>query len=204
MRVMRAAVLAVLAIGCDSLAGRDYVGEPMFTMTGSFASSEVAPSDPVTGVALMWQDARGAGGPGVATTTVPVAIAFPATFRVDVPVPPPDGARFALGGVTLAEAYVYVVTAGGEPRGSDRTHALVFASAEVAAGTVAADYLGGAMPAGYHLRQFAIAPPGAAQNQLIESCVAGGATRDACQARRGYQLGPIGDDDPLRIVVTPP
>jgi len=64
-------------------------------------------------------------------TTVPVAIAFPASFKVDVPVPPPDEARFAFddGEVTLAEAYVFVVesTEGHVvPRGGERVHVLVW------------------------------------------------------------------------------
>jgi hypothetical protein len=202
---MRRVLLAATCLtGCDSLASKDYVGEPLFTLAGSFAST---PTGAVGGVALLWQDARGAGGPGVAATTVPVALAFPASFRVDVPVPPPNTVRFQLDdGVALAEAYVYVVADAAQlaPRGSDRGHVLVFASADVADGTLSADYLGGPISAGYHLRRFAAGTPGTAQAQLIERCVAGGAARDACTTRRSYQLAPIGDDDPLRIVVTPP
>ncbi len=205
---MRRVVLAAgCLIGCDSLAPKDYVGEPMFTLTGSFATT-TAPADPVGGVALLWQDAGGAGGPGVVATTVPVELAFPATFRVDVPVPPPDDARFAFDGdaAELAEAYVYVVGEGPDlaPRGAERGHVLVFASRDVAPGSLAADYLGGPMSAGYHLRRFVAGAPGAAQAQMIDRCVASGASRDACTARRDYQLAPIADDDPLRIVVLPP
>lgn len=211
---MRGVVVAVLfAAGCDSLANSQYVGQPMFTLVGTFASTAPAkaPQDPVGGVALMWQDSATADGPGVAATTVPVEIAFPATFRIDVPAPPPAAARFSFddAAVELGEAYVYVVadTAAAQlvPRGSDRAHVLVYASADVAPGTLAADYLGGPISAGYHLRQFAAsASPGGAQGALIERCVANGAARTSCSARRGYQLGAIGDDDPLRIVVMPP
>jgi hypothetical protein len=209
---MRRVVLAVcLVCGCDSLAGSKYVGEPLFSLTGTFEAGASAPEDPVGGVALLWQDSRTADGPGVAATTVPVAIQFPATFRVDVPTPPPAEARFAFPdtGIELAEAYIYVVADPGatplEPRGADRVHVLVYASADVAAGTSAADYLGGAITAGYHLRRFApTGSPGSAQASLIEQCVAGGATRPACTARRAYQLGTIADDDPLRIAVAPP
>jgi hypothetical protein len=212
---MRGAVLASLLVsllaGCDSLASSTYVGQPLFTLTGTFQSTANAPADPVAGVALLWQDSATADGPGVAATTVPVAIQFPATFRIDVPAPPPDTARFAFAdtGVELAEAYVYVVAdtsaAQLEPRGADRVHVLVYAGADITDGSAAADYLGGPMSAGYHLRQFAPSTsPGAAQAALIARCVSSGATPAACHARRDYQLGPIADDDPLRIAVTPP
>ncbi len=202
-------VVAVALAGCDPLAGSDYVGQPMFTLQGTFASKANAPASPVGGVALLWQDAHGAGGPGVAATAVPVAIEFPAAFDVSVPAPPPEAARFSFGGVALAEAYIYVVADVAEPRvttrGMDRDHVLVWAAADIDAGTPAADYLGGAMAAGYHLRRFQPASEvPAAQRQLIERCVEGGALRPACETRRAYRLEPITDAAPLRIEVSPP
>ncbi len=199
----------MLVLGaCDPLASSDYVGEPMFTLTGTFAAT--AHAGDVGGLALMWQDAAGADGPGVASTAVPVTLGFPATFKVAVPLPPPDVARFVLdpGGAQLAEAYIFVVAnpaaAQLVPRGLDRSHVLVYASADVAPGSLAADYLGGELAAGYHLRHFAPAPtPGMAQGALIDRCVSNGSERAACETRRAYQLAPIPDDDPLRIVVTP-
>jgi hypothetical protein len=202
-----------LVTACDPLASRDYVGQPLFTLRGSFASSAPAsaPDGPVGGIALMWQDSVGAGGPGIAATVVPVAISFPDTFEVDVPNLPPDAARFTFPdhAITLAEAYVYVVQDPAAlplvPVGTDRVHVLVYASADVAAGTMAADYFGGPIDAGYHLRRFdAVTTPAAAQAALIDRCVASGATVPACGARRSYQLGPIADDDPLAIAVSPP
>ncbi len=208
---MRRLALVLLLAGCDSLASKDYVGEPLFRLTGTFDAAAHAPEDPVGGIALLWQDAFGSGGPGVAPTTVPVAIEFPATFRVDVPLPPPDEVRFMFGDadVELAEAYVYVVADPSalrlDPRGSDRVHVLVYTSGDVPAGTRAADYLGEPLTAGYHLRRFdPVMVPATAQSELIERCVASGASRPACSARRGYQLAPIPDDDPLRIAVAPP
>jgi hypothetical protein len=198
--------LALLA-GCDSLADSDYVGQPLFTLSGSFAEGANAPAGPVAGVALFWQDAHGAGGPGIAATAVPVSVAFPAAFSVAIPAPPPEAARFGFGdGVMIAEAYVYMVGDVHAPRqtplGSDRTHVIVWASADVAAGTPAADYLGGPITAGYHLRHFALATTvGAAQAQLIDACAATGARRSACATRRAYQLQPIIDEDRLRIEV---
>ena len=198
----------LLLAACDPLASKGYVGEPMFTLVGTLSTTS---PDETGGVALMWQDTGGAGGPGVAVTTVPVEIAFPSTFHVAVPLPPPDAARFAFDDspVEIAEAYVYVVgdlgAARPSPRGLDRTHVLVYATGDVAAGTLAADYLGGPVTAGYHLRTFGeVATPGAAQQTMIDRCAASGSTRAACGVRRGYQLRETADDDYLRIVVSPP
>ncbi len=201
------AVLAVSA--CDSLAGSDYVGQPLITLTGSFASTASAPADPLGGVGLLWQDPNGPGGPGAAATMLPVAIEFPAQFRVAVPTPPPPAVRFQLDGIDLAEAYVYLVTdasaARPQPRGLDRGHALVWASDDIPAGSLAADYLGGTVAAGYHLRAFAAtASPGAAQQQMIARCSSSGAAVPACTARRAYQLGAAADTEPLVIEVTSP
>ena len=200
---MRRALWIVLLAGCDSLADSGYVGEPMFTLTGTLNAS-----DDSAGIALMWQDPTGAGGPGVAATTVPVELAFPSTFSVSIPLPPPDVARFVFDDDTeLAEAYVFAVAdpdaVRPSPRGLDRTHVLVFASRDVEAGTLAADYLGGPVSAGYHLRAFVPGDPTPAQTQMIERCAAD-ATRDACAVRRHYTLGPIGDETHLRIVVAAP
>src|SRR5215207_9670252 len=104
---MRRAMLVCLLAGCDPLAGGGYVGEPMFTLTGTFVATGKTPD--VGGLALMWQDSGGAGGPGIVATTVPVEIAFPSTFRVSIPLPPPAVVRFAFDDVELAEAYVFVV-----------------------------------------------------------------------------------------------
>ena len=209
---MRTTVLvSVLALAaCDSLADNEFVGEPLITLAGSFVVTPgaSAPADPIGGVALLWQDARGAGGPGAAVMALPVAVEFPAAFRVAVPTPPPDAARFQLDNIELAEAYVYVVTDATaprpQPRGSDRVHALVWATTDVADGSLAADYLGGAVAAGYHLRQFtASTTPGAAQQQMIARCTGAGEPAAACTARRAYQLAPIADNDPLLVDVLP-
>ncbi|MDQ3338411.1 MAG: hypothetical protein M4D80_24865 [Myxococcota bacterium] len=203
---MRPVLLVCLLTGCDPLADSGYVGEPMFTLTGTFVAPGKTPD--VGGLALMWQDSGGAGGPGIVMTTVPVEVEFPSTFRVSVPLPPPAIVRFAFDdGVELAEAYVFVVddpdAARPTPHGLDRAHALVYASEDVAAGTQAADYLGGPVSAGYHLRRYTTAEPGAAQRTMIDRCVASGAVKTACGARRAYQLAEAADNEPLRIVVTP-
>jgi len=208
--VLRVVLVACVLAGCDSLAASDYVGEPLFELQGTFATTANAPEDPLGGIALLWQDTRSADGPGVATTVVPVAIQFPASFRVAIPVPPPDAAKFTFADsdVQIAEAYVFVVETSGTkvvPHGGERVHAVVWASADVSEGTQAADYLGGAIGAGYHLRTFTpVTTAGTGQRALIERCVSVGAARHACEARRAYQLGAAGDQDRLAITVAPP
>jgi len=204
MRGVAIVLIAALA-ACDSIANDSYVGTPLITLSGTFVSTA---SDPVGGVALMWQDPAGAAGPGVASTALPVALEFPATFHVRVPVPPPTVARFSFGdgSPALGEAYIYVVqdpsAAQLAPLGLDRTHVLVYADADVAPGTLAADYLGEPLTKGYHLRRYAPATtPAQAQQVMIDRCTANGDPASACQVRRAYQLQPIPDDDPLQIAV---
>jgi len=208
---MRTAILtATVLAACDPLASRDYVGEPLITLQGTFATSAASSSD-LGGVALMWQDPDGAGGPGAAATAVPVAIEFPASFSIAVPAPPPDGVALAFGdGSTVAEAYIYVVrdATSSHPTkllGTDRTHALIYAATDIADGTDAAAYLGGPVTAGFHLRRFvAMDAPPPAQTAAIQRCVAHGSSGPACTARRAYQLAATGDDEPLRVVLWPP
>ena len=197
---MRSCVLVLLA-ACDSLARGDYVGEPLYTLEGTLS----APDDRVGGVALLWQDPRGADGPGIETTAVPVALAFPAAFKVSIPSPPPANVRFELGGIELAEAYIYAVADPAaerpEPRGLARTHVVVFAASDVPEGSAAAAYLGGPISAGYHLRAYAPATAPRAQTILIDRCVAAGWQRRACEVRRAYELSPSADDAALVIQV---
>jgi hypothetical protein len=204
-------LLPILALAaCDPLAGRDYVGEPLITLTGTFAPTSAAPSDPVGGVALMWQDPDGAGGPGKAATSVPVAMEFPASFSIAVPTPPPDGVALVFGdGSAVAEAYIFVVGDVGEAHptrllGAERAHALIYAPSDIAAGSATGGYLGGAVSAGYHLRRYVgTSDPPPAQAEALARCMTTGPA-DACKARRAYQLAATGDDEPLRIVLWPP
>jgi len=197
-------VLASLTTGCDPLADNTYVGEPMFTLKGTLVTT-AKDSPAAGGLALAWQDAGGAGGPGVAMTVVPAKTEL-ATVTISVPLPPPAAGRFAFDdGVELAEAFVLLVEDPDAPRpvsrGIVRDRVVVFAAGDVAAGTQAADYFGGPLAAGYHLRRIGGAP-GASQQVMIDRCVAAGATRAACAARRNYQLAPAADDEPVRIVVS--
>ena len=207
---MRTVFLVLAIAACDPLAGRDYVGEPLITLTGTFAPTSSAPSNPVGGVALMWQDPDAAGGPGKAATSVPVAMEFPASFSIAVPTPPPDGVALVFSdGSTIAEAYVFVVGDVGEAHptkllGADRAHALIYAPGDIADGSAAAAYLGGAVSAGYHVRRYTGADtPPPAQAEPVAQCLKHDPV-DACKVRRSYQLAATGDDEPLRIVLWPP
>jgi hypothetical protein len=201
--------IALVSLGaCDPFTGGDYVGEPLVTLSGSFASTSVPPSHGSGGIALLWQDPEGAGGPGKAVMSVPMEVSFPSSFEVSVPAPPPGDVSFAFdGGPQLAEGYVFVVD--GAPvahptrfLGADRTHALIYAAGDVVDGTPAAAYLGGPVIAGYHLRTFAaVDTPSPEQAELIARCVAHGDPPAACEGRRHYRLGPALDDEALRIVL---
>lgn len=204
----RGLVVFVLVLsGCDPLASSDYVGEPMFTMSATLVTATKQTPE-AGGIALAWQDPGGAGGPGVATTVVPVKTRLDGV-TISVPLPPPLAARFAFddSDVELAEAFVLLVddSVGDRPvpHGISRDRVLVFATGDVRAGTKAADYLGGPMTAGYHLRKLGHGTLGPAQQLMIDRCVAAGSTIAACAARRDYQLEAADDTGPVRIVVTP-
>jgi hypothetical protein len=205
MRLLAASALA--ALGCDPLADGTYVGEPIITFEGTF--SETSRLVRVDGkLALLWQDARGAGGPGAEVTVLPFVTSSLGSFTAAVPVPPASAAMFGFddGGPQLGEAYVHVVT--GVPittadldLGLDPVHVVVFADHDVVDGD-AAGYLGGPVTAGYHLRRFTMAAAvGPAQRQLIERCVASTGDRVACESRRGYQLDPADDTESLHIML---
>jgi hypothetical protein len=198
---------ALATTGCDPLADNTYVGEPLITLEGSF--SETIRTIHVDGkLALLWQDADTAGGPGAHVIVVPFALGSLGTFTAPVPVPPPPGAMFGFddAGPELAEAYVHLVThvpitTSEFDLGLDPVHVLVFAQRDIVDGD-AAGYLGGAVTAGYHLRRFTPTnTPGPAQRQLIERCVANTGNRAACETRRGYQLDADNDGAALRIVL---
>jgi hypothetical protein len=180
----------------------------MFSLTGTLVTA-TRQTPEAGGIALAWQDPGGAGGPGVATTIVPAETELPATVRIAVPLPPPPAARFAFddSDVELAEAFVLLVDDPALPRptpqGIARDRVLVFATGDVAEGTQAANYFGGAMPAGYHLRKLGHGELGTAQRLMIDRCVASGAAQAACNARRDYQLEPADDGGAVRIVVGP-
>lgn len=204
---MRCAVLlAVATSACDPLVDATYTGTPLFRMAGTLAEA-MRPHEVDAELALLWQDPRTAGGPGVEQAALPFELDALGSFTAEVPAKPPDLAWFAFddGGPRLGEAYLHVVshvpvTTAEFDFGSDPTHALIYADRDVVGGA-ASEYLGGDVTAGYHLRQFTITTElTAAQNELITRCVANTGDRIACAARRGYRLDAVDDDVPLRLV----
>jgi hypothetical protein len=189
-------LLAVAASACDPLVDVGYTGRPLFTLEGTLAEP-MRPHAVAAKLALLWQDPRTAGGPGVDA----------GSFTAEVPAQPPAAAWFGFddGGPRLGEAYLHVVThvpvAMTEfDLGSDPMHVLVYAERDVTGGA-ASDYLGGDVVAGYHLRRFTVtADVGAAQRELIARCVANTGDATACEARRAYRLDAVDDATALRIV----
>jgi hypothetical protein len=205
--MMRAVLLAVATSACDPLVDAAYTGEPLFTLKGTL-SEAMRPHDTDAQIALLWQDPRTAGGPGVDAAVIPFELDALGSFTAEVPAQPPAAAWFAFddGGPRLGEAYLHVVThvplATSEfDLGSDLTHVLVYADRDVAGGS-ASEYLGGDVVAGYHLRSFTVTTePTAAQRELIARCVANTGDPVACEARRAYRLDPVDDATALRIVL---
>jgi hypothetical protein len=203
----RAVLLVVAASACDPLVDNGYTGQPLFTLQGTLAEA-MRPHDAAAELALLWQDPATAAGPGVETAVLPFQLDALGSFTADIPVQPAGEAWFAFddGGPRLGEAYLHVVSqvpvaSSDFDLGLDPVHVVVYADADVVGGA-AADYLGGDVTAGYHLRRFAAtAEPGAAQRQLIARCAANTADPDACAARRAYRLDPIDDETALRIIL---
>jgi hypothetical protein len=201
-----AVLLAVAASACDPLVDVGYTGRPLFTLEGTLAEP-MRPHAVDAKLALLWQDPRTAGGPGVEAAAIPFGLDALGSFTAEVPAQPPAAAWFGFddGGPRLGEAYLHVVThvpvAMTEfDLGSDPVHVLVYAERDVVGGA-ASDYLGGDVAAGYHLRRFTVTTDaGAAQRELIARCVANTGDPIACAARRAYRLDAVDDATALRIV----
>ena len=202
-----AAACALLAVGCSPLADDTFVGQPLITLHGQFTNDDT-PIEVANEIGLLWQDPGGTIGPGFAVTPLPYVTSL-GTFKTSVPIEPPPNTyeTFADHGPGIAEAYIHVVVAAPIENtqydlGQDQTHVLIYAKEDVDDGD-AADYLGGPVPAGYHLRTFtATTMPGEAQQQLIEHCIDDTGDIASCTARREYQLGPAFDGALLDVMVT--
>src|SRR5205823_4772413 len=68
MRLLWALLLA--APGCEPLADRTYVGEPLFTLEGTL-SEAIRPLQVDAELALLWQDPETARGPGLDAMAIP-------------------------------------------------------------------------------------------------------------------------------------
>jgi len=185
---------------CDSLAGPAYVGNPLITLRGELDATG-SPAG-ATELALLWQDAVDAGGPGAVSTILPLSVSSDSSFVAPVPSGPPPEAMFQIaeGEPRLAEGFIYVASRPSRLLGLVRDHVLVYASDDVADGTRAAMYLGGAVPAGFHLFSYTpVSPPPASQADLVARCEASGASTTACLARRSYQLAVAPPDDVIHV-----
>ncbi len=139
MRLLAVTIVVAGLLGCDSLASSDYVGQPLFTLTGTFVAASSSPQGSVGGLALLWQDpASSAGRTGVSPRPpCRCRSRFHRQFSViDVHAPPPltpRGSRSRTptlaiaGGVRVRRRDPTHPRRSCEPCGaSDRGHALVY------------------------------------------------------------------------------
>lgn len=185
--------------GCGSLAAEDYPGEPLVQLRGMAQgpprSTEAATFDG----AVRWQRlAQNA----ATLMRVPLEPSFP-TFWIDVVAWPPDDVFVQLGDEpAFAEGYLHIVRADLEDQAAyddilatELSHALIYVREAIAADSMTARYLGGALAPGFHVASrrgtTALDP---AQQLLVEQCVAlaGDASnaRAICTLQHLYQLAP--------------
>ncbi len=123
-------------------------------------------------------------------TRVPVEASFPATFTMHLCQPPPDAARLTLlpGEVPFARGNAAAVPLGTIPAqveelpnvpppysssfGVDVDHWVIHLEADVPAGSLTEWWLGGALPAGYHLVRVTPVNPWCMTTSALDDCVA--------------------------------
>jgi hypothetical protein len=200
--IRRLALLGVLA-GCEPLVDPGYPGEPMARLHGTIVG--VDPERVADSVAILWNRNVGPSVPSGPIALAPLHPAFPAALTIDVLAAPPDDAFFAVAGDTarIAEGYLYLVRAGAEPPIETRDFSatavdfvLVYVDGDVAPGSLTADYLGGVLAPGYHLRDWratldlspAQAYFGARCADAVSDAGAVDGQVEACRAKRRYRL----------------
>ncbi len=178
---------------CDSQVAPDYPGQPLVSLTGQVTGSFSAPLGQVE-VALLWQK-----GPPPSTgdeqlaTKAAVQGEFPAQFVLHLYHPPPAAALQSLqpGEVSFARANAAVLSEGAaqaaqmaaqEPAvfgdvsstayALDTLHWFLFLEEAVPANSLTEWWLGGALPAGYHLLNVLATSPACLQPAQVASCVA--------------------------------
>lgn len=177
--------LAALLAACDAQVGADYPGEPLLTLQGQVVSN--GPLPPLE-AAMLWQ--RGpppSTGDQELATRAPVEAGFPSRFALRLYQPAPEAARRTLapGEPRYARAnaaavpYGIAVTkvdslpASGNPGyGIDADHWVVWLEADVRAGSIAEWWLGGAMPAGFHLLRVTAVEARCQTAAALDACVA--------------------------------
>ena len=184
-------LLAVIAgavlVSCDPAAQPSYLGDPLLTLRGQVMSS--GPIDAPLEAAMLWQR-----GPPPSTndqelaTRAPVQSGFPATFTLHLYQPPPAAAVRSLlpGQVTYARANAAAIpygiaAAAGAPVATppsnpsyalDPNHWVMYLPADAPAGSLMEWWLGGSLPAGFHLLRVAPANPACMTGAVLDACVA--------------------------------
>jgi hypothetical protein len=186
--VKLAAVVVTLA-ACDPQVDGTYAGDAFVRVRGTTVGF---PSDTtIDGAAVRWTAQGGADLESGPTTELPLESAPPAVV-VPVVSLPPDDASFGFAGepARIAEGSLFL-TDRGNTVGRAIDYALVYIDGDVAAGSLAADYLGDVLAPGFHLcevRPTASLTP--AQAYFARQC---GST-SACTQPRLYRLVPLADD----------
>ncbi len=166
----------------------DYPGEPLVSLHGQVTTSSSTLPLPQVEVGLLWQR-----GPPPSTndeqlaTKAAVQGEFPAQFVLSLYHPAPEAARQPLlpGEVRFARANAAVLPVGVAQTASafgnvssiayalDTLHWFLFLEQDVPANTLTAWWLGGALPAGYHLLNVLQTSPHCLESVQVASCVAG-------------------------------
>ena len=217
------------ALGCDSLVSPDYPGEPLVSLRGQVTGNSPVPL-PQVEVGLLWQR-----GPPPSTndeqlaTRAAVKGEFPAQFVLRLYHPAPDAARMRLrdGEVRFARANAAVLPVGvAQPEAAfsnvtsiayavDREHWFLFLEQAVPGGSLTEWWLGGALPAGYHLLRVLDTDPVCLQPIKVAACVAdlaqrgvpdvpAGAGEATAYCSASYRLQPVSFDEGITLQIGGP
>lgn len=181
---MKLALASLALLACDAQVDGDYAGEPLVRLHGTAIG--FAPADVADGAAVHWNPQRGPDLSAGPTTALPMEAVPPSGLSVLVLGEPPPDAYFAFDAPSPRIAEGTLLLTHDDARvGNTIDTVLVYVDGAVAAGSLAADYLGGTPAAGFHLYYVqATVEPGAAQAYLATRC-GGGA---ACSDPRRYRL----------------
>jgi hypothetical protein len=214
------------AWGCDSQVAADYPGEPLVSLHGQVTSSSTLPL-PQVEVGLLWQR-----GPPPSTddeqlaTKASVQGEFPAQFVLRLYHPAPEAARqpLRMGEVRFARANAAVLPEGvATPAAAfsnvssiayalDTLHWFLFLEQDVPTGSLTEWWLGGALPAGYHLLNVLSTNPLCLQPAEVASCVQGliqrgvpdvpaGAGEATAYCTATYRLQPASFDEGITLQI---
>jgi hypothetical protein len=198
-----AAVLALFLVACQPLADPTYRGELLGSVDGTIESDlSLEPPAEVILLWLVWATDPGT----VVGDRVPVEGQFPSRFTIDVYLPPPSSALNdlppALDSVPeprIGFAWIVVLRAGAAPPGrAVLTHAdvkglstgsvlgwaedyvVAYLDRGAAPGSSAAQILGAALPAGFHLMKAVGQSP--ASSSMIRDCLDRAADSASCSS----------------------